>query len=131
MAAQPNAEGVPRAGNSSSNPWSWVLNLQLPLPLVNQMQLQGALSCNLPDTGSGGSLQASSRDKKPNPSSNSSGTAVTGNVERVEGLWEAVAADSADFCTRHPGYAHWLHNAAFELEWANSKAAVPLVTWDV
>jgi len=110
-----------------------VLDLQLPLPLVNQMQQQGALSCNLPDTGEpAGSLQVSSEDKKPNSGrSNSGGTAVTGYVEHVEGLWEAVAADSADFCTRHPGYAHWLHNAAFELEWANSKAAVPLVTWDV
>lgn len=51
--------------------------------------------------------------------------------EAVESLQEAVSADIETFCSRHPGYAHWLFDAAFELEWSNHQTAVPMPTWDV
>jgi hypothetical protein len=114
-AQQAQAASASSSSSSSSSwggAWSWVRNLQLPLPLVNQMQRQGALACDLAQHKAW--LAAGARV----------------GPELVESLADVVCADSNVFCVRHPGYPHWLHNAAFELEWANSKAAAPVQTWD-
>jgi hypothetical protein len=102
------------------SPWSWVTRLQLPRPLVGQLQQRGALSCELPGPsdaaaaaaggGGGGSGAAAARQARARSS------------ERIESLWEVAGADSATFCARHPGFAHWLHNASYVLEWSGSKA---------
>lgn len=94
--------------------WSRMFNLQMPGALLNQMQRQGALSCDLSEApAAGGSRQS-----------------VAIPAESIEGLCEVVLADVVEFCEWHPGYVHWLHNTAFELEWAHSKAVADIATWD-
>jgi hypothetical protein len=104
-----------------------MFNLQLPGPLLNQMQQQGALSCELSEAPTAD--RATARSASPTSSNSNSGSAAPVS-EQIEGLCEVVLADVVEFCEWHPGYAHWLHNTAFELEWAHSKAAVDVATWD-
>lgn len=108
--------GSSRANSPSADgpsPWSWLLKLQLPKPLLlNQPQEQSSSSSSsAPGSGSGVSNGRVS-------------------AERVESLVDVISADAGGFGARHPGYAHWLHNAAFELEWAGSKATAHVTTWD-
>lgn len=109
-------------------PWSRMFNLQLPGPLLNQMQQQGALSCDLSEAPT--AARAGARSSIPLSSNSNAGRSTAAVSERIEGLSEVVLADVVEFCDWHPGYAHWLHNTAFELEWAHSKAAVDVATWD-
>lgn len=102
--------------NSWVGSWSQLFNLQLPGPLLSQMQQQGALSCDLSDAPGG-----------DGPHQRSTAGAA---AEAVESLREAVTADVSEFCGRHPNFVHWLHNTAFELEWSHSKASAPVTTWD-
>jgi hypothetical protein len=107
--------------------WSRIFNLQLPGPLLNQMQQQGALSCELSEAPTADRAAARSAPASSDSNSNRSAAASS---EQIQGLCEVVLADVVEFCEWHPGYAHWLHNTAFELEWAHSKAAVDVATWD-
>lgn len=118
-----SSEGGSNSSSGRSSPWSWVPLKLLPPALMSQRQERATLSCDL--------HTAEDYHYSTLQDAQQAETQATDEAaEVVEGLWEAVSSDTESFCARHPGYAHWLYGVAFELEWGNHVAAVPLTTWD-